>query len=64
LAASQADIDVAIVTLFVSRIACGLQAAFRLVQLNAFVRNPIADLLCPRMQEPPDPQIALTLRAA
>jgi putative transposase len=49
---------------FVSRTAYGLQAVFRLVQLNAFVRKPIADLLCPRKQEPPDSQIALTLRAA
>lgn len=49
---------------FVSRTAYGLQAVFRLVQLNAFVRKPIANLLCPRKQEPPDPQIALTLRAA
>ena len=49
---------------FASRTAYGLQAVFRLVQLNAFVRKPIADLLCPRKQEPPDPQIALTLRAA
>ena len=42
----------------------GLQAVFRLVQLNAFVRKPMADLLCPRKQQPPDPQIGLTLRAA
>jgi hypothetical protein len=41
-----------------------LQAVFRIVQLNAFVRKPIADLLSPRKQQPPDPQIALTLRAA
>jgi hypothetical protein len=49
---------------FVSRTTYGLQAVFRLVQLNAFVRKPIAQLLCPRKQEPPDPQIALILRAA
>ena len=49
---------------FVSRTAYGLQAVFRLVQLNAFVRKPFADLLCPRKQAPPDPQIALSLRAA
>lgn len=49
---------------FVSQTAYGLQAVFRLVQLNAFVRKPIADLLCPRKQQPPDPQIGLTLRAA
>lgn len=49
---------------FVSRTAYGLQAVFRLVQLNAFVRKPITDLLCPRKREPPDPQIALMLRAA
>ncbi len=49
---------------FISRIAYGLQAVSRLVQLNAFARKPIADVLCPCKQEPPDPQIALTLRAA
>jgi IS4 transposase len=49
---------------FVSQTAYGLQAVFRLAQLNAFLRKPIADLLCPRKQEPPDPQIAFTLRAA
>jgi putative transposase len=49
---------------FVSRTTYGLQAVFRLVQLNAFVRKPIAQLLCPRKQQPPDPQMALTLRAA
>ncbi len=41
---------------FVSRTVYGLQAVFRLVQLNAFVRKPIADLLCPRKQAPPDPK--------
>ena len=49
---------------FVSRTAYGLQAVFRLVQLNAFTRKLIADLLCPRKAEPPDPQLGLTLRAA
>ena len=49
---------------FVSRTAYGLQAVFRLVQLSAFVRKPIADLLCPRKQAPPDPQMAFRLRAA
>ena len=49
---------------FVSRTAYGLQAVFRLVQLNAFVRKPIRELLCPRKQEPPDPQFHLALRAA
>jgi len=49
---------------FVSQTAYGLQAVLRLVQLNAFVRKPIADFLCPRKQEPPDLQIALMLRAA
>jgi putative transposase len=49
---------------FVSKTAYGLQTVFRLVQLNAFVRKPIIELLCPRKQEPPDPQINLTLRAA
>ena len=49
---------------FVSQTAYGLQAVFRLVQLNAFVRKPIIEFLCPRKQEPPDPQINLTLRAA
>jgi putative transposase len=49
---------------FISRTAYGLQAVFRLVQLNAFTRKLIADLLCPRKAEPPDPQLGLTLRAA
>ncbi len=49
---------------FVSQTAYGLQAVFRLIQLNAFVRKPLADLLCPRKQHPPDPQIGLALRAA
>ena len=49
---------------FVSRTGYGLQAVFRLVQLNAFTRKPIADLLCPRKAEPPDPQLDFTLRAA
>jgi len=49
---------------FVSKTAYGLQAVFRLVQLNAFVRKPIAELLCPKKLKPPDHQIALTLRAA
>jgi len=49
---------------FVSGTAYGLQAVFRLVQLNAFVRKPFADLLCPRKREPPDLQMAFRLRAA
>ena len=49
---------------FVSQTAYGLQAVFRLVQLNVFVRKPIAQLLCPRKQEPPDLQMTITLRAA
>ena len=49
---------------FVSQTAYGLQRVFRLVQINALVRKPIANLLCPRPHEPPDPQMALTLRAA
>ena len=49
---------------FVSRTGYGLQAVVRLVQLNAFTRKPIADLLCPRKAEPPDPQLGFTLRAA
>lgn len=49
---------------FVSQTAYGLQAVFRLVQLNAFVRKPISELLCPRKQAPPDPQINLALRVA
>ena len=49
---------------FVSQTGYGLQALFRLVQINAFTRKPIADLLCPRKAEPPDPQLGLTLRAA
>ena len=49
---------------FVSQTAYGLQAVFRLIQFNAFVRKPMADLLCPRKQQPPDPQIGLALRAA
>ena len=49
---------------FVSKTAYGLQTVFRLVQLNAFVRKPIIDLLCPRKQEPPAPQINLALRTA
>jgi len=46
---------------FVSRTHYGL---FRLVQLNAFVRKPIADLLHPRKDRPPDLQMAFSLRAA
>ena len=49
---------------FVSRTCYGLQAVFRLMQLNAFVRQPIVNLLCPRKQAPPDPQMAFSLRAA
>ena len=49
---------------FLSQTGYGLQAVFRLVQLNAFVRKPIADLLCPRKAQPPDPQLDFTLRAA
>jgi putative transposase len=49
---------------FVSQTAYGLQAVFRLVQLNAFVRKPVVELICPRKQQPPDPQMSLTLRAA
>jgi len=49
---------------FMSQTAYGLQAVFRLVQLNAFIRKPIRELLCPRKWEPPDPQIRLPLRAA
>ena len=49
---------------FVSQTGYGLQAIFRLVQINAFTRKPIADLLCPRQAEPPDPQLDFTLRAA
>jgi putative transposase len=49
---------------FVSQTTYGLQAVFRLVQLNAFVRKPIAELLSPRKREPPDPQVNMTLRAA
>ena len=48
----------------VSQTGYGLQAVFRLVQLNAFTRKPIADLLCPRTAGPPDPQLDLMLRAA
>ena len=49
---------------FVSRTAYGLQAVLHLLQLNVFIRKPIAELLCPRKQKPPDPQINMTLRAA
>ena len=49
---------------FLSRSGYGLQAIFRLIQLNAFVRKPITELICPRKQAPPDPQIKLKLRAA
>ena len=49
---------------FVSRTAYGLQAVFRLLQINALVRKPITELLCPKKQAPPDVQIPLTLRAA
>ena len=49
---------------FVSRTRYGIQAIFRLVQLNAFVRKPVADLLCRQNKEPPDPQLGLRLRAA
>jgi putative transposase len=49
---------------FLSQTGYGLQAVFRLVQLNAFTRKPIDDLLCPRKAEPPDPQLDLMLRAA
>jgi hypothetical protein len=49
---------------FVSQTGYGLQAVFRLMQLNAFVRKPIAELLCPRKAGPPDPQLDFTLRAA
>jgi hypothetical protein len=49
---------------FVSQTGYGLQAVFRLVQLNAFTRKRIADLLCPRKAGPPDPQLDLMLRAA
>jgi len=49
---------------FVSQTGYSLQAVFRLVQLNAFTRKPIAELLCPRKAEPPDPQFDLKLRAA
>jgi transposase len=49
---------------FVSQTAYGLQAVFRLIQINAFVRKPVADLLCPRKDQPPDTQLDLTLRAA
>ena len=49
---------------FVSRTRYGLQAVFRLVQLNAFVRKPLRDLLHPRKERPPDPQMAFSLRAA
>lgn len=49
---------------FVSQTGYGLQAVFRLIQLSAFTRKSIADLLCPRKAEPPDPQLGLTLRAA
>ena len=49
---------------FVSQTGYGLQGVFRLVQINAFTRQPIAELLCPRKAEPPDPQFDFTLRAA
>ena len=49
---------------FVSRTHYGLQAVFRLVQLNAFVRKPLAELLRPRKDRPPDPQMTFSLRAA
>lgn len=46
-----------------SRPAYGVQAAFRLVQLNPSVHEPAAEMQCPQTLEPPDPQIAPTLRA-
>jgi|GEM_PF-5985876 len=49
---------------FASQTGYGLQGVFRLVQLNAFTRKPIAELLCPRKTEPPDPQLDFKLRAA
>lgn len=49
---------------FISQTTYGLQAVMHLVQLNAFTRKTLTDLLCPRKQEPPDPQIRLILRAA
>jgi len=49
---------------FVSQTAYGLQRVFHLVQINALVRKPIADLLCHQKQAPPDPQMAFSLRAA
>jgi IS4 transposase len=49
---------------FVSQTAYGLQAVFRLIQFNAFVRKLISELLCPRREQPPDPQLGLRLRAA
>jgi hypothetical protein len=49
---------------FVSKTAYDLQRVFRLVQIDALVRKPIANLLRPRPQEPLDPQMTLTLRAA
>lgn len=49
---------------FVSKTTYGLQRVLRLVELNALARKSIADLLCPRKQAPPDPQMAFSLRAA
>jgi len=49
---------------FVSRSAMGIQAVLRLVQLSLFQRKPLADLLCGRKHDPPDPQMPLRLRAA
>lgn len=49
---------------FVSRTQYGLQTVFRLVQLNAFVRKPLGDMLHPRKDRPPDPQMTFSMRAA
>ena len=49
---------------FTSQTHLGILAIFRLVQLNAFTRKPIAELLGRRKREPPDPQMPLQLRAA
>jgi putative transposase len=49
---------------FVSKTGYGLQTVFRLVQLNAFTRKSIAELLSPQKAERPSPQLCFMLSAA
>ena len=49
---------------FVSQSAFGIQSILRLLQMNLFLRRPLAQLLHKWKADPPSPQTAFSLRFA